>query len=187
MTSQDVMINSKQGAVGLYRELSGDAILEAIYDDYGRILYRYALTLVGSTDDAEDIVQDVFAHMMLKSSLLRKTENLKAYLFTSTRNAAYNLLRLKQKDHRLHEAIYSNLCHTSVDIVSDDELDELNLRRSFLILPIEQREVVLLKLFEGMTFKQISRMVGVSANTVASRYRYAIEKLRQSMEDDNNG
>ena len=47
-------------------------------------------------------------------------------------------------------------------------------------LPAEQREVVYLKVFDGLTFKEIASVCGVSANTAASRYRYGIEKLREA-------
>ena len=50
-----------------------------------------------------------------------------------------------------------------------------------LTLPAEQREVVHLKVFEGMTFQEIADLCGESINTVASRYRYAIEKLRDQL------
>jgi RNA polymerase sigma-70 factor (ECF subfamily) len=45
-------------------------------------------------------------------------------------------------------------------------------------LPVEQREVVVLKVYEGLSFKEIAELTDISINTIASRYRYAIEKLR---------
>ncbi len=55
--------------------------------------------------------------------------------------------------------------------------------RAFAELPTEQREVLVLKAFDGMTFKEIAQLVGASINTVASRYRYGIEELRRALED----
>lgn len=60
-----------------------------------------------------------------------------------------------------------------------DELDAV--RKAVDGLPEEQREVVVLKIFEEMTFEEISQLMRISQNTVASRYRYAIEKLRKNM------
>ena len=55
------------------------------------------------------------------------------------------------------------------------------LQRALLALPAEQREVVALKIDGGLTFAQIAQVMDVSINTAASRYRYALEKLRSSL------
>jgi RNA polymerase sigma-70 factor (ECF subfamily) len=51
-------------------------------------------------------------------------------------------------------------------------------------LPPEQREVIVLKFFHGMTFSEIGRVAGISPNTAASRYRYALDKLRLLLEEE---
>ncbi len=61
------------------------------------------------------------------------------------------------------------------------------LRQAFARLPTEQREVLVLKVFEEMTFKEIAETVGASINTVTSRYRYGIAKLRQTLKENGNG
>jgi len=53
-------------------------------------------------------------------------------------------------------------------------------------LPVDQREVLILKIYDEMTFKEIANTVGASINTVASRYRYGIEKLREALEVSEN-
>lgn len=180
MTTQDAHIATKQGAVELHhRELSADAVLEALYDEYAHMLFRYAVTLVGSSDDAEDVVQEVFTRVAQQVDRMRSIENPKSYLFTATRNAAYSLLRGRLRQHQLQTAICAELITSDHN---DIPPDPLLVCQSFTELPVEQREVLVLKVFEEMTFKQIANMVGASLNTVASRYRYGIEKLRQSME-----
>ena len=51
-------------------------------------------------------------------------------------------------------------------------------------LSAEQKEIILLKVFEGLTFREIAAVCGVSGNTAASRYRYGIARLRKAMEGD---
>jgi RNA polymerase sigma-70 factor (ECF subfamily) len=64
-------------------------------------------------------------------------------------------------------------------LAADDRIDErLAIERALRELPPEQREVVHLKIFEGMTFQDIANLCDESINTIASRYRYAIEKMR---------
>lgn len=60
-------------------------------------------------------------------------------------------------------------------------MGEQNLRRALSSLPDDQREVTVLHIWGELTFSQISELLGVSSNTVASRYRYALGKLRDSM------
>lgn len=184
MTTQDAHITTIQGAVELHhRELSAEAILEALYDEHAHMLFRYAVTLVGNSDDAEDVVQEVFTRVAQQINRMRRVDNPKSYLFTATHNAAFSLLRSRQRRHLLHEAICAELS-TSAPVNTAPE--SLLVCHTFTELPVEQREVLVLKVFEEMTFKQIADMVGSSINTVASRYRYAIDKLRQSMEADDH-
>ena len=185
MTTQDAHITTKQGVAELHQyELTDEAILENLYDEYAHMLFRYAVTLVGNTEDAEDVVQEVFTRIAQQINHVRRVENPKPYLFTATRNAAFSLLRGRQRQTLLTEAICAELL-TSPNVDSTPE--SLLVCQTFTELPVEQREVLMLKVFEEMTFKQIAGVVGSSLNTVASRYRYAIDKLRQSMEADGHG
>jgi RNA polymerase sigma-70 factor (ECF subfamily) len=66
--------------------------------------------------------------------------------------------------------------------VPPDELERVN--AAMQELPPEQREVIVLKFFHGMTFSEIGRVAGISPNTAASRYRYALDKLRLLLEEE---
>ena len=184
MTTQDAHITTKQGVAELHQyELTDEAILENLYDEYAHMLFRYAVTLLGNSEDAEDVVQEVFTRIAQQINHVRRVENPKPYLFTATRNAAFSLLRSRQRRTLLTEAICADLL-TSPNVHTPETL---LVCQTFTELPVDQREVLVLKVFEAMTFKQIADVVGSSLNTVASRYRYAIEKLRQSMEADGHG
>lgn len=185
MTTQDAHISIKQGAAELHQhEHTEEVVLETLYDEYAHMLFRYAVTLLGNQDDAEDAVQEVFTRIAQQINHVRRVENPKSYLFTATRNAAFSLLRSRQRRAMLTEAISADLL-TSPCVESNPE--SLLVCQIFAELPVDQREVLVLKVFEEMTFKQIADVVGSSLNTVASRYRYAIEKLRGSMEADGHG
>ena len=66
---------------------------------------------------------------------------------------------------------------TNADAVDIEE--RLTLERGIRLLPVDQREVLHLRVFEGMTFQEIANATGESINTIASRYRYALGKLRE--------
>lgn len=67
------------------------------------------------------------------------------------------------------------------DVLNRDFTEELSVRRGLLALPSEQRQVVVLRVWCGLTFAETASLLEISANTVASRYRYALEKLREAM------
>ena len=156
------------------------AILEQLYDQYAYALYRYALALVSSADDAEDAVQEVFVRIARETKRLDKVKNLKAYLYTATQNAAYSILRSRKRRNETDEEI--------PDLSSDEKLpvESIALQESFSLLPIEQREILVLKIYDELTFDEIARTIGVSINTAASRYRYGIDRLKRAFEEENN-
>ncbi len=187
MNEPDAGIATLPGAAALNRSRdTAEEMLESVYDQYAQALYRYARFLVGSTEDAEDVVQEVFIRIAREQNRVFKIRNLKAYLFSATRNVAYSQLRNRKRRDDLSEAIIWDLpvggtgkvVGSAEALVLNEALDEL---------PVDQREALALKVFEQMTFQEIARTVGTSINTVSSRYRYGIAKLRQALEDNQNG
>ena len=165
---------------------SEQATVEELYDRFARSLFRYAFALLGSADDAEDAVQEVFVRVARESRRLARVRNPKPYLFTATRNAAYSVLRSKRRRQDLQEVIGADLAAGSAAGEAEDCVECAALREAFAGLPLEQREVLVLKVFEEMTFREIAGAVGASINTVASRYRYGIGRLRQALEGGRN-
>jgi len=176
-------LRSTSGAAALgTKTKTAEAILEDLYDEYARPLFRYALSILGSSEDAEDAVQDVFIRIALERMRVMRIRNVKAYLFASARNASYTRLRERHRRDELIEAACAGSSEVPADRVEDRLAQSEMLCTAFAELPIEQREVLTLKVFEQMTFDEIARTVGASINTVASRYRYGIAKLKQALE-----
>jgi len=179
----DAEIAVTGGIVGWARAMRADRDLGALYDLYARALFRYALALVGNTEDGEDAVQDVFTRCARESKRLAKIRDVRAYLFTATRNAAYTILRKRRRRRETDFAKLPDL-ESAADGEGQRSIGTSVLRHAFAGLPVEQREVLALKVFEEMTFQEIALAVGASINTIASRYRYAVAKLRQVLEDE---
>ena len=79
----------------------------------------------------------------------------------------------------------SGLCDLALKTagrIEDDQDERQLIEQALRSLPAEQREVIHLKVYEDMTFQQIAQTLGLSINTAASRYRYALEKLRRLLE-----
>ena len=145
-----------------------------LYDRYGASLYRYAVMVLADPAAAADVVQTVFV------SLLRgraRAEVGERYLRRATRNECFSALRRRRRDVLASAAPMLE----TVEGRSDRPDERLALERALRELPPDQREVVHLKAFEGMTFDEIAAFTNESINTVASRYRYAFEKLRASL------
>jgi RNA polymerase sigma-70 factor (ECF subfamily) len=173
----------------LHHQFGGDRWTEelaALYDTYGAALYGYLLVLLGSPEEAEDVLQELFARLLSKGRKLARLRNAEAYLFRSARNEAFSRLRRRRVRERGQEVLKETarlLDAVAGNEVSPDELERVN--SAMQQLPPEQREVIVLKFFHGMTFGEIGKVAGISPNTAASRYRYALDKLKLLLEEEN--
>ena len=142
----------------------------ALYDRYGVALYRVAFAVLDSRESAEDAVQDVFASLVRSRRKLAEVENLRAYLFAALRRAAARIGAKRQAQPLVGDV--------AAPVRPVDVEQAATLERALASLPAEQREIIALKIDGDLTFAEIAALLGVSANTAASRYRYALEKLR---------
>ena len=155
----------------------------ALYDRFGARLFRTAIGYLRRREDAEDVVQEVFLSVLKSRHRLRDVRDLTAYLFTALRRAAVNAAAGRARGPALsQEAVEAAPAAESRPDVSGPCGDRL--QRALLALPPEQREVIALKIEGELTFTQIGQVIGVSMNTAASRYRYALEKLRTMLKAD---
>jgi RNA polymerase sigma factor (sigma-70 family) len=153
---------------------SHSAEVELLYQQHGGVLLLFARTIAGDRARAQDAVHQVFLRM-LENATLQQVEDVKAYLFASVRNAILNDMKAQQRNVVLDEE------SAWFEPPRRDYAAELNLRRALSGLPEDQRQVIVLHLWGELTFLQIGEILGISANTAASRYRYACAKLRQAM------
>jgi len=153
------------------------AALARLYDEHAARLYAYACVLARSPDEAEDVVQSVFLRLAKRPGRMVGVENPRAYLFRSLRN---EVLRQRSRWGRWRRGdaaagtVHLNGYVTGAEAQFDAEAVE----RAMAALPPGQREVVFLKVWQEMTFAEIAALLDIPANTAASRYRYALEKLR---------
>ena len=153
--------------------------LSRIYDRYAASLYRLLNALLGSPADAEDALQEVF--VALATGRVSRIRNLKSYLFVAARHQAFTLLRRRKREPRFEDVTTLEIAVPGTDVPNSDALDWAALLSR---LPLEQREVIALKVWEEMTFADIALVVRASPNTVMSRYRYGIERLRKWCQEE---
>lgn len=148
--------------------------IERLYQQHGAALVLFGTTILGERSMAQDAVHQVFLRL-IETGSLRRAADPKAYLFASVRNQLLNEGKIRRRNASLDPDA------TWFDPPQRDYAAEQNLRRALVDLNLDQREIVVLHVWGEMTFSQIADVLGVSPNTVASRYRYGIEKLRELM------
>jgi RNA polymerase sigma-70 factor, ECF subfamily len=153
--------------------------IEQLYRQNGAALLLFAASITGDRGRAQDAIHQVFLKLIEDDSLHRAVDK-KAYLFACVRNAALNDVRIRQRNVELAEG------SAWFDPPNHDYAEELRLRRALAALPDVQRHVVVLHIWGELTFSQIGELLEISPNTAASRYRYAIEELRESMHPKGN-
>ena len=153
--------------------------LAVLWDRYAQTLFRLLLSILASPVDAEDVLHNVFLKFTDKRIAIAHSKNIAAYVYRLTRNAGIDAFK-RCKKHKQKSSSQESLSHVQADVnnaVEDKELQE-KIHTALLSLPESQRCVLVLKIYDGKTFAEISEILEISANTCASRYRYATEKLR---------
>ena len=171
-----------------FKNGSEDALCR-IYEKHRIRLLKLANALSNDKELAEDVVQDVFVSFARSAKRLRVGGNLRAYLATSVANLVRNRLRdNRSKQHvslESAETIDSEVKTPQQWVTYSEDMQNVN--DALEQIPYEQREVVLLHVHGGMKFKAISQLQNVSINTVQSRYRYAVGKLRVVLKEQMPG
>ncbi len=159
---------------------SGD--LARIYDEHAQALFSFLLEFTRSEADTRDLLQEVFIRIARRKRLLEDVENERAFLIRLAHNLAVDWMRRGSTRQRNYEQFGIEWSASATITGSPDEPTfQAALEQAMQTLPVEQRTVVHLKIWGGMTFDEIACSLDISPNTAASRYRYGIDKLREQL------
>jgi len=170
--------------------LSG-ASWRAWLDEHGPRLLLFARNQTRTPEDAEDILQEALVKLAQKvseGSFSGGQESWKPYLYTAIRRLSIDLGRKNDRRSAREERSEADQRAQTGGMVdpwfdtasSNDETREL-LEQNLKQLPKKFSEVIIMKIWGERTFAEIGEILGVSLNTVASRYRYGLEHLRKSL------
>lgn len=153
--------------------------LERLYDAHASALFGFLLQLTRSEPDTRDLLQQVFVRLASRPDILDGVRDERAFLLRLAHNLFVDLTRRRDARQRHHDAFAAE----PVDLfAASPDPDTAGLRSeleaALAELPAEQRAVVHLKLWEGLTFEAIAGLLDIPLNTAASRYRYGLDKLR---------
>ena len=169
-------------------------ISETIAREQAR-LRRFIRKHVADDGDAEDIFQEVFYELVDAYRMMKPVEQVGAWLFRVARNRIIDLFRSRRPAVLGNDAVppaEDGEAHQWEDLLpSPDAGPEAAYARSVLLeeldaaledLPEEQRDVFVAHEIEGRSFKELSEATGVSVNTLLSRKRYAVLRLRRQLQ-----
>ena len=150
------------------------------YGKYKNYLLKIAYALLDDSQQVEDVVQDVFLSLAESSHRLRADGNLKGYLVRSLINRVHNVRKARTARATLPLSEINEPCSQAARpdqwVILDDE--HRRLYKALSLLPEPQRVVIALHVHGGLRFKQIAHLQNTSINTIQSRYRYGLDKLR---------
>ena len=170
----------------LYKFKNGDSeALRRIYQKYEVYLLTVATALLNDIVSAEDVLHDTFVSFAQSAGKIKLEGSLRNFLATCVANRCRDLMRKRRNNPEsieLAETFASGDQGPELAAVCSEELEKL--ASAIVSLPYEQREVIVLHIKGCLMFKQIADMQKVSINTVQSRYRYGIDKLRSLLNGD---
>lgn len=148
--------------------------LEALFRRVGASAHRLALAITADRQGAEDVVQEAFVRLASREDLLRDPATLDGYFLRAVRNIALDWLRRSRVRTGSPEAAML----VAAPGEAERGADPARIARALASLPPDQREVVVLRVWEGIPFKDIAERTQAPLGTVHSRFRYAMERLR---------
>ena len=182
----------------MLRYRDGDVrAFEVLVNRHRRPIYNFILRFVRDTAQAEDVLQETFLRLIKGADAYEKQAKFTTWLYTIARNLCVDASR--RGKHRNAASLDAPAPGGDeegsplIDFVADPQAGvdrkavsrELRVRiqRAIESLPEEQREIFLLREVSDLQFNEIAKIVGCPENTVKSRMRYALEKLREALEE----
>jgi RNA polymerase sigma-70 factor (ECF subfamily) len=150
-------------------------------DRHGAALVLFARQWVFSHSDAEDIVQEGFVRFW--RSRHRATDPA-AYLYACVKSCVLEWRRGRSRQSRRERAAARPEAESLFAGPLEQDERRAHVDAALRILPEDQREVVVMKIWGGLSFPQIAGALRISPNTAASRYRYALAKLREQLAEE---
>ncbi len=164
---------------------SGDErAFSLLYERYKRALYVFALKLLGEVDAARELVQDVFVTIYEKREQLQCPESFRSWLFTVGRNRCLSVLRERRGRTPLEEAPDEAIAISAADDGREAAEDVRLIRGALVRLRIEYREVLVLREYQNLSYREIAEITGSTEGAVKSKLFKARRALHDSLKPE---
>ena len=189
----NIQVLSDQHLLNNYR--SGDqSAISKLIERHKRRVRDYIYMMVKDNDVADDIFQETFIKVIRVIDEGRYTDNGKflSWVLRIAHNQVIDHFRAQKQNRQLNEAEAGYDVLGTLRLAERTVEDEIvceqiasDVRRMVELLPDEQREVVMMRYYSGLSFKEIAEQTGVSINTALGRMRYALINLRRMIKEKN--
>lgn len=166
---RDLVLKARKGNVDAFN---------ALVSRHEKRVYNYLLRIVGQREDALDLTQDVFLKAYQNLSKLSDVERFSPWLFRIAHNEAFSLLRRHRPDNG--ELAYDPPTAKLSDRMFPIEMT-LAIERAMDKLTPEQREAVVLKIYQGFKFEEMAEILDLPLSTIKSRLYAALDLLKVSL------
>ena len=162
----------------------GTTAFRELIEQYTAMVYRRAFLLVGSVEDAEEVVQDVFLRVFRSIKRFRPDQPFEHWLLTITTNSSRNLLRTRFREARKRME-YGDFLRVSARVSSSGGTPaRLVLERAMETLDPTTRVAISLRFLEGQTYKEISAQLGLGESAIKMRVHRGLQQLREQLSED---
>lgn len=156
---------------------------DALYNKYNRKIFNFAVSILKSTEDAENILQDVFLKLWLNRNNIEKGSSVRYYIFSIAYNSSITIIRERMKESRFFETL-KRIQNIELDPVNLElEYKEMEGRLNEIIesLPARQKEVYILHKVEGLKYSEIAEKLNISVNTIENHMSRALKTIRERL------
>jgi RNA polymerase sigma-70 factor (ECF subfamily) len=190
MSQPDYSTVDDETLVRLIVQARAEALSE-LYDRYSRLVFSLALNSVGNPATAEEITQDVFLRVWQRARQYNAGRaKVSTWLTSITRHRAIDQLRRRSSRPEQHSVTWAELAPGAEPAVNDPEhaasltMERERVRAAIAQLPEEQKQVLALAYFQGLTQSQIAETLDLPLGTVKTRIRLGMQKLRDLLQED---
>ena len=149
---------------------------EGIYEKYGNMLYKVAFVYLGNTDNAEDVLQDVFIAYLNSNKQFKNEEHRKAWLIRVTHNKCINLLKSPSRKS-------TDIDEIQLSCEEEDRDAKLDVIKQINLLPTKYKSVIILHYYNDLSVDEIAKILKISKSAVKMRLKRAREALKIQLED----
>lgn len=158
-----------------------------LYQRYHNQLYRYLFNRLNDRNQTDELFQDIWARVIKTRYKVQAKASFRTWFYTIARNrlideyrkSAFNVVNVVNPEHYQDELVDAESPEKQLSRDQDNHAILNNLKR----LPREQQDVFLLKAESGLSLQEIADITGENFETTKSRYRYAIQKLAQLLDE----
>jgi RNA polymerase sigma-70 factor (family 1) len=167
----------------LYRVKEGDAeAFSKLYTHFRSPALKFCATLLKDEEEAENIIQEVFARIWDRRLQIKPEQSFQAYLFVSLRNQIFDEFRKIEKDGQLRKQYADRIA-----VINEEEGNDKEVKIKFILgalesLPERRKQILKLNIQEGKSYKEIAGFMNISTNTVKNQLIKAKEVLRRQFD-----